>query len=420
MDLHYLRKQIFETSKEIDPVIISTQLKNRHLISDHQHDSILCLFKAEFSRHFIWSELFRIFEKNRLQCNITEIFQILDECGYSSIALKLRQQQRQSSSACHASSAVKKLDSQSSISRQTAQKLYINLKSMSNSDVFHDPRTYLRSLAFKTKTKLEAETCVYKKRHLADRYAAIICAEIDAHAMLFHQKFPTHGLLNKLKQIVPQTTNPFITDVSFNAQMGITYAIMGDIDKADEHLKQARASSYNIEQCVEMDHMFYIMVFSLICQYEKHPTADLRDKIMEMADIGLQCSDNDEEDIKVFWRRTFFLRMSHCLLAISCKGAPILGSKVTSGCTEKAKKLLAEVDKYWDTLESRRKLWYYVARARVHEIEGNYDSAIAYLQSAIQIATEGNFGELPYITTYLEDMQLQRTESTNLFHSIHH
>ncbi|KAJ8312428.1 hypothetical protein KUTeg_009801 [Tegillarca granosa] len=410
MALQYLRKQISEISKEIDPVEISTKLKKRLLITDFQHESILCLFNAEFSRDFIWSELFRILEKNRLQCKTTDIFQILEECGYSSIALKLRLQHRQELAASQISSAVQKLDSQSSISRQNAQKLYINLKSFSNSDVFREPRTFLRSLAFRTKTKFEAENCVDKKRNLADRYAALICAEIDAHAMLFHEKFPTHGLLNELKQIVPQTTNPFITNVSFNAQMGITYAIMGEIDKADEHLKQARASSHNIEQCVEMDHMFYILVFSLICEYEKHPTSDLRDKIMEMADIGLQCSDNDEEDIKIFWRRTFFLRMIHCLLGISCKGAPILGSKITSRCIEKAKNLLAEVDKYWNTLESRRKVWYYVARARVQEIEKNYDSARAYLQNAIQIATDGNFGELPYITTYLNDLQLQCTK----------
>jgi hypothetical protein len=106
---------------------------------------------------------------------------------------------------------------------------------------------------------------------------------------------------------------------------------------------------------------------------------------------------------KEFWVRLFTLRIVYCLLGLSYRGDPIDGIIIHRFNIRKAKQLLTDIDKQWEKMESRRKIMYYVAKARIAELEHNYgyiDSVLHFLSLAINIGNEGEYGETQFVKLY--------------------
>ncbi|XP_063445006.1 uncharacterized protein LOC134725262 [Mytilus trossulus] len=399
--LQIFQKTLFE---QVDPLKITKRLNKLKILDGSQRRELFALKSCE--RRKIWTLLFCLIEKH---CSLQQVLQVLLECSYIDLFLQMAIQLKCYSNHVGQPSAVQRTGSLSS-SRRFSQELFIELKIKTHNLSIGDPRTHLHEKSEIYRTNYFKESEYLEKMAKADKYAASICAEIDAHTMLYVQELPSHGLFEELKQLISHTSNTHVTQVAYDSRLAIAHAIADQDDKGDHFLRQAMASSVFIGHCVELINMLYIFVFNLICMYEKSPTVQTLEKILKIAEYSLHCLQEENDCVvRSFWMRMFYLRMVYCLLGISNKGDIIPGCIVLPKHVQRASDLLAEVDKIWNGIETRRKMFYYVAQARIEELENppeEIDLALEFINMATEIARKGNFGESKFINEYAESLRV--------------
>ncbi|CAG2248708.1 unnamed protein product [Mytilus edulis] len=398
--LQIFKKTLFE---QVDPLKITKRLNKLKILNGSQRREIFDLKRCE--RHTLWKLLFCFLEKH---CSLQQFLQVLLECSYIELFLQIAIQYKCYSNHVRQPSAVHRTGSLSS-NRRFSQELFIELKIKTHNLSIGNPRTHLHEKSEIYRTNYFSESEYLEKMTKADQYAASLCAEIDAHTMLYVQELPSHGLFKELKQLIPHTSNTHVTQVAYDSRLAIAHAIADQDDKSDDFLRQAMSSSVYIGYCVELINMLYIFVFNLICVYEKISTAQTLEKISKIAEYSLHCLQEEKECvIRSFWMRIFYLRMVYCLLGISNKGDIIPGCIVLPKHVQRASDLLTKVDKIWNGIETRRQMFYYVAQARIEELENppeEIDLALEYINMATEIAREGNFGESKFINEYAESLR---------------
>ena len=375
----------------VDPIVIASELSKTGDVSVAELHFLLRLS----DREEIWQRLLTI---SKSKCNVQTLIAAIEHCGYNV------------STYCSFRQGLQRAQCQNP-SRKFAQKLLVNLKTQTHNAVFANPREFLHKLSCVYYRKLVSETRAHRKQTIADRYASVVCAEIDSHIMLYKESELTMKKLRKLKALIPHTTNACVTGVAYNARMAIASTVAGDFATAHNFLQLSKVDSFNLQACVEVENMLYIQVFILLTQYELKPSAQLREEILQVSSDGLQLLQEEEELSRVFWKRMFLLRMTYCLFGLSMTFHRIPECIINLESIKQGKKYLAEIDRYWDGIESRRKIWYYVARARQYELECDATSittAIWYIDQAIDIAENGNFSEKDYATLYRSGLITQR------------
>jgi hypothetical protein len=148
--------------------------------------------------------------------------------------------------------------------------------------------------------------------------------------------------------------------------------------------------------------MLYIEVYVKLWEFEKFPSKELRKQLMMWGRVGLESLENEDVDTKTLWRRMFILRMVFCLIGLGNRANVIENCPFDEECLTQARDLLSDIDRTWYGIETRRKMFYFVARARLSELTENPTECIEYIRQARKLANEGHFEELIFIVEYYE------------------
>ncbi|XP_071164866.1 uncharacterized protein [Mytilus edulis] len=388
--------------KYVDPIIVVDGLFQVGHFSANQRKQLYNLLETYSDRQYIWDALYLLMLE---QCELQSLLEVLLGNGYRDVAIEMSQKVRIATSQQKQIVCIHRTKTGNS-SHRFAQRLFMNFKINTHNNAFINPRKYCHEES--QKYKLQLDRCQSSeddtiKTEIADKYAACLLAEIDSHLMLYTKNGFLSGLMIELKRLIPNTTNSSITHLSYQSRLAIRYALEGKHDDEEEHLQSAICTSLLVGRCVEISNLLYIYAFNLLCRYEKYPTKNLRDKVIHIAELGLQSVDEEDELIREFWMRLFIIRIVYCLLGLSFRGDPISGITIDKQSLRRAKLMLAELDRLWERIESRRKIMYYVAKARVAELERNVgyiDTVSLFLNMAIKIGEEGEYGETQFIKEY--------------------
>ncbi|XP_069107138.1 uncharacterized protein [Argopecten irradians] len=415
-------KSYFENN--VDPITIVNALRMRGHVDASSVKHVYDIYRNSFEdRMAVWKEVTKCIS---IKCSFPSFLSVLDTTGYTNLSLEL---------SVHIRSIKGRLNDVVRLQRgncrganhKFAQELFVSLKINTHNNTFKNPRENLHELSQRFRVRFLSEVDSEKKMVIADKYAASLCAEIDSHTMLYVRKFPTHNLFKELEDLIPETSNTHVTEVAYKSRMAIACAIADDMERGEEFLTDARVASYHIGPCVQLDNMLYIQVFNYLCKFESNPTDDLRDTIINLAGVSLQALEDEDDVTRLFWKRMFLLRMVYCLLGISNRCDLIPRCVTRQKYVTRARQLMAEIDKIWDGIESRRRMFYHVARARLHEIDSNcclkqglsemarkrsveeammnIEAAIFRIETAITLGEEGNFGETKYVKLYASELQ---------------
>lgn len=387
---------------QVDPLKIAQCLWKHNAINVSQKKVII--FLTQNNRKEAWEYLlpfidgdyiFQQFLKSLLMCNYSELFlQMLTQYH----CLKTETSNTRGLVCIQRAHSLNE-------SRRFSQDLFIDMKIKTHNVSIGNPRKYLRGRSEFYCSEFKTENDGLQKMIKADRYAASLCAELDSHTMLLSPDFPTHGLFEKLQELIPFTSNTCVTQVAHDCRMANVLAITGNGDKGSDFLQRAMVSSTGIGHCVELINMLYIHVFNLIYVFEKNPTYLTLEKIINISEYSLHCLGEEKYDlIRIFWMRMFYLRVTFCLLGISNNCKIIPGFVVLPKYIKKAKMFIAEVDKMWEGIEARRKMFYYVAQARVCELEDDIEITMAYINMALDMGIKGNFSETISIQKYAQSL----------------
>lgn len=388
--------------KFVDPIIVVDGLYQVGHFSANQRKQLYNLLKTYSDRQYIWDALYLLMLE---QCKLQSLLKVLLGNGYRDVAIEMSQKVRIATPQQKQIVRIHRTKTENS-SHRFAQRLFMNFKINTHNNAFINPRKYCHEES--QKYKLQLDRCQSSeddtiKTEIADKYAACLLAEIDSHLMLYTKNSFLSGLMIELQRLIPNTSNSSITHLSYQSRLAIRYALEGKHDDEEEHLQSAICTSLLVGRCVEISNLLYIYAFNLLCRYEKYPTKNLRDKVIHIAELGLQSVDEEDESIREFWMRLFIIRIIYCLLGLSFRGDPISGITIDKHCISRAKLMLSEIDRLWERIESRRKIMYYVAKARVAELERNdgyIDTVSLFLDMAIKIGEEGEYGETQFIKEY--------------------
>lgn len=402
---HVLQAFTLPLSDQVDPLKIAQCLKKLKVINNNQRMILIDLNKI--SRKKAWQYLLSFVDEHLL---FQQLLKALLTCSYNELFMQILSQFQCLKSEISNTKSISSLKRTSGLeeSRRFSQDLFTDMKIKTHDVSIGNPRKYLRERSEMYWLEFNSEEEGLQKMMKADKYAASLCAELDSHTMLLSPHFPTHGLFEKLKELIPYTSNTCITQVAHDCRLANVMAITGNVEKGDDFLQSAMLSSLGIGHCVELVNMLYVQVFNLMYVFEQNPTYFTLDKIIKITEYSLHCVSEERNDlIRVFWMRMFYLRVTFCLLGISNNCTIIPGFVVLHKYIKKAQTFIAEVDKMWSGIEARRKMFYYVAQARLYELEDTPDDielAIEYVNMAIDMGVKGSFSETVSIQQYARDL----------------
>jgi len=203
-----------------------------------------------------------------------------------------------------------------------------------------------------------------------------------------------------MQELVGQSRHPFLLEGVYYARKANACAIAERFDECENFLHAARVKTIFVKPCTEV---LLIIVFEVIVRlfrFENNPTKDERRSLLKWAQEGLGCTENTDLDSACFnkWRRSFILRMVFCLLGLGNKGKVI---KCHIDDVQKASELLDDVKKHWNGIEVRRKMFYYLARARIADLIEQLPDCEFNLQLALVMASIGRFEEIKHLARYI-------------------
>ena len=295
-----------------------------------------------------------------------------------------------------------------------------NLKRLVHNAQFKNPREFFRKQARLLQDRIERETVDESKRQfLADKFIALLGAEIDAIAITYDATLPDQDIFSELKSLTAKSTDASISEVVFYGRKANALAIAKKFSEGEDMVKQAHCCANFTGPCLEIANMIYIDVYFKLWQFEQTPTSKLKESLLYEGSKGLWALSEEEEDIRNLWKRMFLLRMIFCLLGLSNKGRCIPQCIISEEDVERAERYILEID--LENIEARREMMYYIAKARIQELKGLLYDAKMEIDKASEIAHSGNFKEVDSIEEYkslLRDLD-QETEAKTVI-SVEH
>lgn len=381
---------------EVDPVLLMEYLFN-----------IKCVDKYTYSyfhdKATYWSKpilLEFILTNISSLCSLSTLINVLRDLGYSHISCQLLKRW------ILPQSSVVRVNRMDTSNRKPVQQYFKMLKRKIWNAEFKDPLNTLRSLTKRLKITMMAENDVQKRQCLADKVVAVLGVEIDAHAITFDTELSEHHLFKELRDIVPHTTNTMITDVILYGRRANACAIGKHFSLGEKYLQKAKVCSAFLTPCLELANMLYCEVYVKLWEFEQNPSREIRESLVQMAEVGIECLRDEEEEIRILWTRMFLLRMTFCLLGIGNR-TNIIPNCTTIECIEKARQMLDILDLTMNGMDTRREMFYQMASARLSELEGNLPLALEKIRMSFRLAMEGKFKEQSFICQHLKYIELQ-------------
>lgn len=282
--------------------------------------------------------------------------------------------------------------------KKTIHLYFKNLKRLVHNAQFKDPRSFFRKQARLLQNQIQHESAESKRQFLADKYIALLGAEIDAIAITYDVTLPDQDIFTELKSLAVNSTDASISEVVFFGRKANALAIAKKFSEGEDMVKQAHCCANFTGPCLEIANMIYIDVYFKLWQFEQTPTTELKESLLYEGSKGLWALSEEEEEIRNLWKRMFLLRMIFCLVGLSNKGRCIPGCVIREEDMDRAEKYMNEID--LKDIEARREMMYYIAKARIKQLRRMFDDANTEIDRAEAIAQSGNFKEIDSIMVY--------------------
>lgn len=282
--------------------------------------------------------------------------------------------------------------------KRTIHLYFKNLKRLVHNAQFKDPRSFFRKQARILQNQIQHEHAESKRQFLADKYIALLGAEIDAIAITYDVTLPDQDIFTELKSLAVNSTDASISEVVFFGRKANAFAIAKKFSEGEDMVKQAHCCANFTGPCLEIANMIYIDVYFKLWQFEQTPTTELKESLLYEGSKGLWALSEEEEEIRNLWKRMFLLRMIFCLVGLSNKGRCIPGCVIREEDVDRAEKYMNEID--LKDIEARREMMYYIAKARIKQLRRMFDDANTEIDRAEAIAQSGNFKEIDSIMEY--------------------
>lgn len=284
--------------------------------------------------------------------------------------------------------------------RRAIQQYFKFIKKQVHEFTFKNPQADLSVIGARIRQRIELEKNDGRRQNMYDRYIALKAAEIDALTNRTDDIDPYGGAFSDIEEVLDRSSNPGISRVLLYGRKADVLSSLGRQEEGRCMLKEGFTYANATDTCIESVDMVYKSVVFRLSELEEDPSnLLLKEQLLAEASRGLHELNEENEDVKTFWKRLFVLRMIYCHLGIGKRCRIFPNFEISKQSLMEAERLLS-LDSLED-LEHRRQMMYGVARARLQELQGDLSSAVETLSRVLEIAKEGKYTEMPMISDYL-------------------
>lgn len=237
-------------------------------------------------------------------------------------------------------------------------------------------------------------------------------------------------VFRKLNKYKDKCANPVATTLWYLTRRSVFLSLRGDYTKAMDTMNDGLSKLDRLECSRSTEFSFISQVYALHMMWEgviMNPFSNKPETVREVVnrmDYSLEKgighamqSENDKH--KFFHLRLLYLRWAFVRLGMNISGEVKLIRHPTEHEVKEAGEYLDQVDKYWDGIECRREMFYYMARTvfwRHKARLGSISPAKAkhFADLAMQKADEGNFKKQKLaISNHLNELEEILEETHN-------
>ncbi|XP_052066759.1 uncharacterized protein LOC127706284 [Mytilus californianus] len=314
---------------------------------------------------------------------------------------------------CQRKASIIRMNKTQTENRRKISLYFRDIKKLVHDIAFKNPHADVNRLSNIMKQNIETETNPVRKMYLCDKYTALKAAEMDALINIRGRVSPDHEGYVEMESYITSTSTPSISQVILYGRKADVLSTDGRFTEGEDLLRAAYVAADNSLPCVEITDMIYKNVVFKLSQFEQSPTEELQKSLFLEASRGIWSLNEESDDMRVFWKRLFILRMSFCLLGIG-KLCEMISSYVpTAKSITEAERLLESED--LKDMEHRRMMFYYIAKSRLNQFKTDVKESRKCLQMARIIAKEGNYAEDKALEKYQEKIGCfqERSYSSN-------
>lgn len=233
-----------------------------------------------------------------------------------------------------------------------------------------------------------------KKQHLTDMYFMTLDAQLEHRRIICDRSLINDDILfNKVKHVAVMTSQPYLSYMMYLARHGSAKRLAGmPLDDSIKEVEDALSRFNLIPACRETGIVLYIHFNMVSSRYEKSHTESQRDSLLKTANEAIDHFGREDANMGEDFRRMVLTKIALVNLGIGVFGDQIKGVPVTKENKENATKILDEIEKkYLTKMEVRWKMFYYIAKTKVHELEGNISMAFQSISEALTFSEDGHF-----------------------------
>ncbi|ESP00075.1 hypothetical protein LOTGIDRAFT_158307 [Lottia gigantea] len=217
-----------------------------------------------------------------------------------------------------------------------------------------------------------------------------------------------HQFFKEMVAIIPYTSNPILSSMSYTARFGATVILEEPLDHGLAHLMTAKMHSEMIVPCKEAGMVYYQEIDILVRKYEIETNDVMKQDMLSRCRLALNQFDEETSAVKEDFTRMLFLRMANIYLGINVFGSVIAHVQISDGDLREAENCLKMVKSTWNGMDTRRKMFYYIAKAVLNQNRNRPDIALVKSKLALELANQGKFlNEKPSIEILIQKFEFE-------------
>jgi tetratricopeptide (TPR) repeat protein len=173
-----------------------------------------------------------------------------------------------------------------------------------------------------------------------------------------------------------------------HSKLACTEAFRENNDAAQAYITQAKALCENISPCFALTSAYHDDLFLQTLFFSNEQSDETSESALKGSESALLCMFEEQKEVQVIWKRIILQYMVMSLLKIKLD-FKVHRIEITKENVTKAKELLHEIEKNSQDIEKRRQMIKSLCYGVVYEMEGDLDSAKAFLEEALDIARDG-------------------------------
>jgi hypothetical protein len=269
------------------------------------------------------------------------------------------------------------------------QRFFYRQKSLLDDNVFYSRKVYLETLFNKIDFEIgNSEERVSQKA--VGKLAIVTWLLVQQNEKSKNFKV----IINKMTNKLPGWADKTIPDIIFRSKLAVAYELDCDSCAAETYLSEA----------VSLSDIYHDPLITFFVQHDKRYVYQLRLMRLKNEDNRRKVQTVCTEAINVFSiarrnfcayiRRIFCLYLIHNLLKVGQNFEVDESEVVSTEEITQSNDIFTCLERCFQTgvpLENRRKMIYFILRARMHEIRGGADFALSYLDQADSIKDDGTY-----------------------------